>query len=179
MRNITGEKALKKADPKVVAITAIVTALLVGGFYALLTWSVDFTSSVDFCTVKCHEMEEMFRELRVSSHYDNNTGVVAGCSDCHLPTGFLDKLVEKTIVGVRDTYVHFLGDPESLDRLVMAEMSRKAMTNDSCVKCHKNPFPSGLPRGGFLAHSKGFEGDEGKCVHCHRNIVHKNKKYFG
>ncbi len=179
MVRITGEKILKKANPKVVAITSALTAFAIGGFYLVLTWSVDFTSSVDFCTVNCHEMEEMFREWRVSSHYDNNTGVVAECSDCHLPTGFLAKLKAKTIFGVRDTYVHYLGDPENLDRKEMAEMSRHSMTNDSCIKCHKNPFPSGLPRGGFLAHSKGFEGDKGKCVHCHRNIVHKNKMYFG
>lgn len=174
-----GNKVLRKANSKLVLITTAITTLGVTTLYIFLTWSVGFTSSVDFCTVNCHEMAVSYREWRTSSHYDNNTGVVAECADCHLPTGFLPKIKAKIFFGVRDTVVHYLGDPENLDRKRLAEMALESITDGSCIQCHKNLFPSGLPRGGFLAHSRLKRGEKGKCVSCHRQLVHQRRIYFG
>jgi len=174
-----GDKVLRKTGRKVVLITAVSTTLGLSLFYIFLTWSVGFTSSVDFCTVNCHEMSASFREWQTSSHFDNDTGVVAECADCHLPTGFLPKIKAKIYFGIRDTVVHYFGDPENLDRAELAASALKNITDDSCTACHKNPFPSGLPRGGLLAHSRLREGEKGKCVQCHRQMVHQNRIYFG
>jgi cytochrome c nitrite reductase small subunit len=179
MAPIRGEKVLRKTNRKVVAFTAIATTMLLIFSYTFLTWSVGFTSSVDFCTVNCHEMGSSFREWQTSTHYDNDTGVVAECADCHLPTGFVPKIKAKIYFGIRDTVSHYFGDPENLDRKLLAESAAESITNDSCQKCHKNLFPSGLPRGGRLAHSRMAEGEEGRCVKCHRQMVHQSNIYFG
>ncbi|MEK6777743.1 MAG: NapC/NirT family cytochrome c [bacterium] len=173
------EKVLKKADRRVVFFTAAATMLFLAVFYLSVTWSVGFTSSVDFCTVNCHEMGEAFSEWQLSSHYDNGSGVVAECADCHLPRGLLPQLRAKVYHGVRDTMVHYFGDPDNLDRGELAESAAARITDESCMACHKNLFPSGLPRGGLLAHSQRPEGDQGKCVHCHRRIVHQNGRHVG
>ncbi len=162
-----------------VLVTAVGTTLGVTLFYIFLTWSVGFTSSVDFCTVNCHEMTVSFREWQTSSHYDNDTGVVAECSDCHLPTGFVPKIRAKIYYGIRDTLVHYFGDPENLDRKKLAESAAASITDDSCRQCHKNLFPSGLPRGGFMAHTSALKKETGKCVSCHRHLAHQTKPYFG
>jgi cytochrome c-type protein NapC/trimethylamine-N-oxide reductase cytochrome c-type subunit TorC len=173
-----GEKVLKKTDPKVVFFTAATTTLILMVLYIFLTWSVGFTSSVDFCTVNCHEMAVSFREWQTSSHYNNATGIVAECADCHLPRGFIPKIKAKLYFGIKDTWVHYLGDPDNLDRKHLAESAVARITDDSCTACHKNLFPSGLPRGGYLAHSSYLDGEQGKCVNCHRQMVHQNRIYF-
>lgn len=162
-----------------VFLTAAATTLTIAVLYIFTTWSVGFTSSVDFCTVNCHEMASSFQEWQTSSHYNNDTGVVAECADCHLPTGFVPKIKAKIYFGIRDTYVHYFGDPENLDRKRLAESAAKSITNGSCMACHKNLFPSGLPRGGFLAHSRIKKTGKGRCVKCHRQMVHQNRIYFG
>lgn len=179
MAKFSGEKVLRKTDPKIVLLTVAATSGCVTLFYIFLTWSVGFTSSVDFCTVNCHEMAVSFREWQTSSHYDNDTGVVAECADCHLPTGFVPKIKAKIFFGIRDTLVHYFGDPENLDRKLLAESAAASITDDSCKQCHKNLFPSGLPRGGFMAHTSVLKNETGKCVSCHRHMVHQNKMYFG
>ncbi|GMT42246.1 MAG: hypothetical protein IEMM0002_0657 [bacterium] len=179
LQGVKSFKVLKKTNRKLVFFTAAATTSGITALYFFLTWSTGFTSSVNFCTVNCHEMAVSFREWQTSSHYDNNTGVVAECADCHLPTGFIPKIKAKIFFGIRDTVVHYLGDPENLDRKVLAEMAAANITDDSCTACHKNLFPSGLPRGGFLAHSRLKEGEKRKCVSCHRQMVHQNRIYFG
>ncbi len=177
MKKGFGEKVLKRADRKVVFVTTFVTTVAMSIMYIFVTWSVGFTSSVDFCTVNCHEMTPQYREWQTSSHYNNDTGVVAECADCHLPPSFIPKMMAKTYYGVRDTLVHYFGDPENLDRKKMGESAAASIVNASCQTCHKNLFPSGLPRGGFLAHRR-MEGEKQKCVSCHRHMAHQNRIYF-
>lgn len=179
MVKIIGEKILRKADPKVVLFTAAGTTACLAAFYIFLTWSVGFTSSVDFCTVNCHEMAVSYREWQTSSHYDNDTGVVAECADCHLPRGFIPKMKAKMYFGIRDTLVHYFGDPENLDRKKLAAAASASVTDGSCMACHKNLFPSSLPRGGFIAHKSRAKGEKRKCVSCHKHLVHQSKIYFG
>ncbi|MFQ5432215.1 MAG: cytochrome c3 family protein [Nitrospinota bacterium] len=179
LRGITDLKVLKKSNRTLVLFTAVGTTLSISLFYVFITWSTGFTSSVDFCSVNCHEMSPSFREWQTSSHYDNSTGVVAECADCHLPPSFLPKMKAKIYFGIRDTLAHYFGDPENLDRKKLSEAAAGNITDDSCKSCHKNPFPSGLPRGGFLAHSRLKAGEKGRCVDCHKQLVHQNRIYFG
>lgn len=179
LRGFSEIKVFRRSNRALVLFTAAASITGTAGLYIFLTWSTGFTSSVSFCTVNCHEMAVSYREWQTSSHYDNSTGVVAECADCHLPTGFLPKMKAKLFFGIRDTYVHYFGDPENLDRKKLAESAAASITDDSCLQCHKNLFPSGLPRGGFLAHSRIVRGEKGKCVSCHRQMVHQNRIYFG
>ncbi len=165
------EKVLRFSNKRLVLITSIVVVTVIVVFYSFTVWSVGYTSSAEFCT-GCHEMMESYQAWKTSSHYKNESGVVATCADCHLPTDMISKIKVKIITGSRDSFVHYLGDPESLDFKELAIKARENISDASCVQCHKNPFPAHLSKGGFIAHRALQRGAEKKCVDCHKNLVH-------
>lgn len=177
----TDEKILKVSNRRLVFLTALFVVMVMSGFYSFVHWSVGFTSSVSFC-IQCHEMAAAYRDWQTSSHNDNGIGVVADCTDCHLPPGFVPKITVKIYYGIKDSYAHYFGTDGNLDRKKLAEMARRNISDDSCLKCHKNLYPSTLPRGGFIAHSAVDRGEKRKCISCHNshnNFVHNYKLYFG
>jgi len=113
-----------------------------------------------------------YRGWKASSHYDNRSGVMASCADCHLPPDIVSMIKVKIITGTRDTFVHYLGNPEGLDFDELAKKARKNIADVSCVKCHKNLFPTCITKGGLIAHRAWQRGVEKKCVDCHVNLVH-------
>ena len=171
-------KVLRFSNKRVVLLTSIIVVVSVVCSYGFTSWSVGYTSSEKFC-IGCREMEEAYRTWKASSHYDNQSGVVAGCADCHLPTDTISKMKVKTLSGMKDTFVHYFGKPEELDHKELAEKARASITNDSCMKCHKNLFPSAISKGGLIAHRALIKGEKKKCVDCHINFVHNVKPLYG
>ncbi len=165
------EKVLRFSNKRLVVLTSMVVVTIIVVFYSFTTWSVGYTSSEEFCT-SCHEMMGAYQAWKTSSHYKNDSGVVATCADCHLPTDMLSKIKVKIITGTRDSFVHYLGNPEDLDFKELAIKARENISDDSCVQCHKNPFPVNLSKGGFIAHRAVERGANKKCVDCHQNLVH-------
>ena len=157
---------------KQIVITILATAFILVIFYSFTMVSYYYSSTNHFCSSKCHEMVQPYQEYLLSSHYDSPKGVVADCADCHLPPGPIDKWFVKTKQGVHDSLVHIFGDPENIDHEALKISSRKNIYSGSCMKCHKNLFPSDLPRGGFKAHKAFINGEAGSCVDCHTNLVH-------
>lgn len=168
------EKVLKFSNKRLVLLTSVIAVCTVVFMYGFTSWSVGYTSSEQFC-MGCHEMEDAYRSWKQSSHYDSQTGVVATCADCHLPADGISKMKVKTLSGMRDTFVHYLGNPENLSAEEMAKRARESITNDSCMKCHKNLFPSAISKGGLIAHRALESGEKKKCVNCHINLVHGAK----
>lgn len=162
----------RPANPKQIIIAVLATTFVLIFFYSFTMLSFYYSSTNYFCSTQCHEMVKPYQEYLMSSHYDNDKGVVADCADCHLPPGLVDKWFVKTKQGVRDTLVHLFGDPDNIDHNKLKISARKNIHPGSCMKCHKNLFPSSLPRGGFKAH-RAFENREvDSCVDCHINLVH-------
>lgn len=149
------------------AVSACLTALAVFSL-AGMGIGLDHTSEVDFC-VSCHEMRAVYQRWKGSRHSANDAGVVAGCSDCHLPPGLLGWAKTKATQGMKDLYVHYLGSG-GIDSFKRAETARQGIVNDSCTQCHRDLFPPTLPRGGFLGHSALKRDSEMKCVSCHRGL---------
>jgi cytochrome c-type protein NapC/trimethylamine-N-oxide reductase cytochrome c-type subunit TorC len=165
-------KLHRPAGKKTIVVSVLATTFILIFFYSFTTVSFYYSSTNYFCSTQCHEMVQPYQEYLLSSHYDSGKGVIADCADCHLPPGPVEKWFVKIKQGVSDSVAHFLGDPENLDHGALKISSRKNIHPGACMKCHKNLFPSDLPRGGFKAH-KAFENREAdSCVDCHVNLVH-------
>jgi nitrate/TMAO reductase-like tetraheme cytochrome c subunit len=172
------DESFKRAAPSKVQITviAIITAAGLTIFYGLSTLSFHYSSTNKFCSSQCHEMVEPYQQYLKSSHYDSERGVVADCADCHLPPGEVSKWYAKIRQGTKDTIMHFFLKPEDVDHREWKVSAVKNIRSEACEKCHKNLFPSGLHRGGFLAH-KAFKRREVKsCLTCHMNLVHVRRE---
>lgn len=159
-----------------VAAIAIVTAAGLIIFYGLTTLSFHYSSTNRFCSSRCHEMVEPYRQYLQSSHYDSERGVVADCADCHLPLGEISQWYAKIRQGAKDTLMHFFLKPEDIDHNEWKASAVKNIRSESCEKCHKNLFPSELGRGGFLAHKTFKRGEVKSCLNCHENLVHVRRE---
>jgi len=145
-------------------------ALIIVGSFA-----VHATSTSESC-MWCHEMKIVGEQgWMQSTHYDNNSGVVASCADCHFPAGFFPGLWVKTRDGARDVVVHFFGqsDPEKMDWAWMKAESRRKICDSSCLRCHVNLEPSGLSEAGKFAHRR-YQNpvNRQRCLDCHAAELH-------
>jgi nitrate/TMAO reductase-like tetraheme cytochrome c subunit len=140
------------------------------------------TSTTEFCYV-CHSHDAFIRpEYEASSHFRNQAGVRAGCSDCHLPHDNWFELVwTKTVVSL-DIIPELMGKLDSQEkydshRAEMAEaVWRQFVANDSkfCRSCHAvDAMDMELQeRRAARRHSQAAEKGQ-TCVECHNGIVHK------
>ena len=73
--------------------TIALVGLAVGAVGVLaFDYSMEATSTDEFC-VSCHELEEnALAEFIGTSHHTNASGKVAGCKDCHVPKEFGPKM---------------------------------------------------------------------------------------
>jgi len=147
-------------------------ALVGVGFTAI---SLEHSSSPAFC-MSCHEMRVVAEQGWMhSAHYHNEGGVVAGCSDCHVPPEFAPKLWVKTRDGVKDVWTHFLGesDPAKMDWDHLAASARSKIHESACRKCHQNLTPQGMELKGLMAHRENERLDEPEtCLECHVEEFH-------
>lgn len=149
-----------------------VLALAGVGFTAV---SLEHSSSTAFC-MSCHEMRFVAEQGWMhSAHYQNRGGVVAGCSDCHVPPELLPKLWVKTRDGTKDVWVHFFGNanPSTMDWDHLRASARSKIHESSCRKCHANLTPDGASIKTLIAHRENARLDEPKhCLECHEQEFH-------
>lgn len=158
---------------------------LIGGiglalFCGVTAFALKTTSTVEFCT-SCHEMKVHAEELKYSTHARDKDGKPIGCSDCHIPAGFgPDYLAVKTYSGFKDLYVHFVEQPESLNRAHQQLVARRFVDDDNCLRCHEDLYKDAkgekaISREGQLAHDA-YLGKNGQtrsgCAGCHINVAH-------
>ncbi len=136
---------------------------------------VSYTSTPEFC-MSCHEMRVVGEQgwMR-SKHFHNPNGVVAGCTDCHVPHGIAAKLWVKARDGTQDIAVHLLGvsDPAEMDWDHLAGQAREKIYDSSCRRCHANLTPTGGSIKMLEAHRKyGRAPDAQTCLGCHKEEFH-------
>lgn len=133
------------------------------------------TSKTSFC-ISCHEMRVVAEQGWMhSEHYQNEAGVVAGCSDCHVPPEFFPKMWTKTRDGIKDIWVHNFGesDPNRMDWDALALSARAKIYDSACKKCHQDLTPKGASIKTLVAHRENQRLDEPKkCLECHREEFH-------
>ena len=110
--------------------------------------TVNYTSTDAFCNEACHSHPHATEYWMQSAHYSNRHGVVVHCTDCHLPPGGIEYLVEKARLGAHDAYAQLFRDVSKIDWAQKRKLDRAVtFTFDaSCAHCHSNLFSEGLSK---------------------------------
>ena len=110
--------------------------------------TVKYTSTDAFCDQACHAHLHAEQFWMQSAHFSNRHGVVAHCTDCHLPPGGLQYLAEKARLGARDAYAQLFRDVSKIDWARERKLDRavKFTYDAACVHCHNNLFTEGLSK---------------------------------
>ncbi|HOS72832.1 MAG TPA: SUMF1/EgtB/PvdO family nonheme iron enzyme [Bacteroidales bacterium] len=149
--------------------------------FALLTFSykkaIDITSTDKFCA-SCHVHPDADRSWKLSTHYNNKSGVVVHCVECHLPPRGQGFFLAKARTGLKDLYGYIFKDTADIDWEMkkLLEYAKKHVYESSCIECHENLYPVTLSVNGGNAHllyetSK----DPVHCLNCHLNVGHYDK----
>jgi len=136
---------------------------------------IEHTGDAEFCTT-CHTMEPFAVAHARDVHGGNNAGgVVAECTDCHLPhDNAAHFLYQKARTGLRDVLaqsVYWLHKPDWVGNLEQ----RAEWTYDSgCLQCHAElERVSDRNEAAAAGHSAYFAGTiSGGCVACHQQVGH-------
>jgi nitrate/TMAO reductase-like tetraheme cytochrome c subunit len=146
------------------------------GFY----FSLEATSTTEFCT-SCHQMANgPFVMLKNTTHYSNESGVAPGCADCHVPKAFVPKIIRKiqasrevwaTITGKIDTKEKYL---EHVPEMKAREIARlRANDSQECRDCHdvsRMRLDEQSPKARQFHQAMLQEGST--CIDCHQGIAH-------
>ena len=159
-----------------IAIAVVVPAVMATGWIATETL-VEETSDAEFCT-SCHTMEPFASAHEQDVHGGNNPGgVVAHCTDCHLPhDGAARHLFAKASTGMRDAIAQAIYPFHKPDWLGGLDERAEYVYDSGCLNCHAalQDATSDDPAA-EAAHGAYFGGDVGEgCVRCHENVGHKN-----
>jgi formylglycine-generating enzyme required for sulfatase activity/nitrate/TMAO reductase-like tetraheme cytochrome c subunit len=153
---------------------------LTGFFIALLiifsgNKAIQLTSSDEFCA-SCHNVHpHVNNSWKMSTHFDNKSGVVVHCVDCHLPPEGQGRLREKVKTGLRDVYGVIFKDVENInwEQKSSLQYAIHHSYKSACINCHQNIFPLGLTKEGEDAHLYYSRNeDELHCINCHLSVGH-------
>lgn len=160
--------------------------LLIGGLIGAggiiaTTFANRITSTEAFCT-SCHSMATMAADphYQQSAHRMNASGVLANCSDCHVPANnWFVETYSRVVGGIRDGIAEYTGnfrDPAvwaarlpELSRHVRAEM--RGQDSVTCRKCHDAAAIRPASAAGQAAHAMLAQGTV-TCIDCHADIAH-------
>ncbi|TVQ88628.1 MAG: hypothetical protein EA393_08475 [Bacteroidetes bacterium] len=149
---------------------------LIGVVFIILSARVmDYTSTDQFC-MSCHVHPHAEENWRLSSHYDNKSGIVVHCVQCHLPPpGTVHYFTAKAVTGLRDVYGMVFKDTDKINWEAKRQLSAavKHTYEESCISCHQNLFPLQLSEEGMHAHLYYDDNrDELNCLNCHLHVGH-------
>ncbi|RFF28052.1 MULTISPECIES: NapC/NirT family cytochrome c [unclassified Wenzhouxiangella] len=165
--------------------------LLIGGIIiGIIAWSgfnsvIAYTSTNEFCSTACHEMESfVYPDYTESHHFSNRSGVRAKCKDCHIPKAFFPKMATKIRAGLVEVPGHLMGKIDTQEKfdahkLEMAErVWARLEESDSreCRSCHSYEAMSEdlQDRQAQRRHSAEYREATGRtCINCHKGVAHE------
>ncbi len=149
-------------------------------FAGMFNFGLSKTNEMEFC-VSCHTMKVNLDEYKTTVHYKNKSGVRATCSDCHVPKGFIPKMVIKTLAA-KDVYHEIMGTIDTTEkyesyRWTMANMvwqRMKATDSRACRSCHAfdQMELDNQDRSARKKHSSAVDNGQ-TCIDCHKGIAHE------
>lgn len=164
-----------------------------GGFVALIlgaaglgamNYTLQETSTNDFCYT-CHSHVEFIKpEYEASSHFVNQAGVKAACKDCHLPKfhGHWFEYVTTKIIVSKDIIPEMMGKVDTSEEWEefrphgAEKVWRQYKEDDSryCRHCHSMDNMDFEAQGRRTARQHQTAAERGRtCIDCHYGIVHK------
>ena len=138
---------------------------------------ITYTSSDKYC-MSCHVHPVPEQNWKLSTHYDNKSGTIVHCVDCHLPPKGHGYLTGKAKHGIKDVYGYFFKDSASInwEEKKLLEKARGFVYEQSCLVCHQNLFPVTLSVDGNNAHLFYTTSKEKlNCINCHLYVGHFDK----
>ncbi len=140
--------------------------------------TMEYTSTNSYCE-SCHVHPHVTKSWKLGKHYDNKSGVVVGCTQCHLPPSGIKYYSEKFSAGIKDVYSYFFKDISKIDWVEKStrEYAQKHVFKASCVHCHQNLFQRILSKEGEKAHLYYSQNkDMLRCINCHLHTGHYHKE---
>ncbi len=138
---------------------------------------LSYTSSDKYC-VSCHIHPLADQSWKMSAHYNNRTGSIVHCVDCHLPPDGHGYLFAKAKHGFKDVYGFYFKDSAKINwqEKKLLENAKEFVYEKSCLQCHQNLFPVKLSVDGGNAHLFYTTSKEPlTCINCHLNIGHYDR----
>ncbi len=136
--------------------------------------AMEYTSTDDYC-MSCHVHPHAEQSWRLSTHYNNKSGVIVHCVECHLPPKGHGHLAAKAKHGFKDVYGMLFKDSADYnwEEKRKLENAKKFVYQDACLKCHQNLFPTTLSPEGDDAHLYYLTSkEELRCINCHLHVGH-------
>jgi formylglycine-generating enzyme required for sulfatase activity len=143
-------------------------------FVLVFKWGMEYTSTNEFCE-GCHVHPQAFQSWRLGAHFDNNSGVIVNCVDCHLPPGGSAYLMAKSSTGIRDVMGMVFKDTDQINWEIKSsrEQAAEHVYKASCIDCHQNLYPRKLSKKGSDAHLYYEQNsDILRCINCHLETGH-------
>jgi nitrate/TMAO reductase-like tetraheme cytochrome c subunit len=157
-------------------VAALVVGIMAtGGFFG----SLKVMDSEAFCT-SCHSMNEPAQELSRTAHYDNQFGVRATCSDCHVAPTFVAGLIDhaKGALQVWGWMTGELNTPAKYEahRLPLARKVWNEFSQNNSAECRSCHTPAAMvlarqPAAAASAHAA-LATSGLTCIDCHKGIAH-------
>ncbi len=143
-------------------------------FIAAIETGVRYTSTDEYCQ-SCHVHTDADIAWKSSTHYDNSSGMIVHCVDCHLPPKGEGHLWAKIKHGAKDIYSNTFKDTDKINWQAKSDPEAAVHFTymNSCTSCHSNLFPSTLSDEGGDAHLHYQENKENiTCLNCHISVGH-------
>ena len=185
---------IRRDSNRAFASMKIKALLIISGFIicAILLKSASFfisyTSSDRYC-MSCHIHPTADQTWKLSTHYNNSSGTITHCVECHLPPEDHGYLYAKAKHGIKDAYGYFFKDSSKInwEKKKLLEVAKGFVYEKSCLECHENLFPVMLSVDGSNAHLfYTTSNDPLNCINCHlnvghfdRNVIHTHDTNFG
>ena len=75
---------------------------------------ISYTSTDKYC-MSCHIHPTADQSWKLSTHYNNRSGVITHCAECHLPPQGQGYLFAKAKHGIKDIYGYFFKDSTEIN----------------------------------------------------------------
>ena len=172
-------------------IWALLAGILVGVVgIAATNAMVHWSGSNEFCSNACHSMQWVAEAYRRGPHYATQSGVAAGCSDCHIPyhssepgpLQYVGMLLYKAKAGTRDAIAEVRGVIDTREKWEKArggyseEVKAWMAQNGSltCRGCHDLAHMGGGKAQPAIVemHAGLAKAGQVNCLDCHQAVGH-------
>jgi len=139
--------------------------------------AISYTSTDEYC-MSCHVHPHAEQSWKLSTHYNNSSGVKTHCIECHLAPKGKGYLLTKVKHGIKDIYGYWFKDSADFnwEAKKLPENAKKIVYEESCLECHTNLFPVTLSEDGGNAHLFYTLNKESlQCINCHIDVGHFDK----